>query len=92
MELKKVKEDDKTLLLECKGESYTLTNLIRDELWEDKSVAEAAQVKEHPYLAEPKVFVKVSRGEPLTALEKTNDRLLDQVKEFREKFKTALKK
>ena len=92
MELKAVKQDEKTLMLEIKGETIALTNLVRQELWNDKSVDEAAQIKEHPYLAEPKIFVKVDRGAPVTALEKASERIESQLNEFREKFKTALKK
>jgi DNA-directed RNA polymerase subunit L len=92
MELEKVKEDEKTLILEVKGETVGFTNLIRKELWADKSVGEAAQIKEHPYLTEPKVFVKVSRGKPVNALKKASDRVIGQLNEFREKFKAALKK
>ena len=92
MELKVVKEDEKTLSVELKGETVSLTNLIRKELWSDKNVVEAAQIKEHPYLAEPKVFVKVSRGSPKTALKKASDRIASQLTEFREKFKSGLKR
>lgn len=92
MELKKVKEDEKTLLVEAKGESFTLTNTIREYLWEDKSVAEAAQVKEHPYLSEPKIFLKTSKGSPLSALEKASDKVIEISKDFKQKFKEALKK
>lgn len=92
MELKVVKQDEKTLIVEVKGETFTLTNLVRESLWEDKSVSEAAQIKEHPYLAEPKIFVNVSRGSPKVALEKSSERLIEQTKEFGEKFKKELKK
>lgn len=92
MELNVVKEDEKTLSLELKGETVALTNLIRKELWSDKNVVESAQIKEHPYLAEPKVFVKVSRGSPKNALKKASDRIESQLNEFRTKFKSALKK
>ena len=92
MELNVVKEDGKTLSLELKGETIALSNLIRKELWSDKNVVESAQIKEHPYLAEPKVFVKVSRGSPKTALKKASDRIESQLNEFRTKFKSALKK
>lgn len=91
MKLRKVKEDEKTLLLELGGESFTLTNVLREELWEDKNISEAAQIKEHPYLSEPKIWIKVYRGSPLTALEKAINRVIKQTEEFREKFKKALK-
>jgi DNA-directed RNA polymerase subunit L len=92
MDLKVVREDEKTLILEMKGESTSFANLLREELWNDKSVSEAAHIKEHPYLSEPKVFIKVNRGSPRTALEKAATRIEDQVKEFKEEFKRALKK
>ena len=62
------------------------------ELWNDKSVSESAFIKEHPYLAEPKVFVKTEKSEPKIALEKAAQRIADQAKEFKEEFKKALKK
>ncbi|MEM5794048.1 MAG: DNA-directed RNA polymerase subunit L [Candidatus Aenigmatarchaeota archaeon] len=92
MELRVIKKDEKTLELEVRGETYTLTNLLREELWNDKSVIESAQIKEHPYLSEPKIFVKVSRGSPETALEKACDRLISKLEELKEEFKKALKK
>jgi len=92
MELKVVKQDDKTLVLEVPGETVTVTNVLRGELWEDKNVREAAQIKEHPYLAEPKIFVKTSRGKPQTALKKATDRIIKQTEEFAAEFKKSLKK
>lgn len=92
MQLKVVKEDDSKLILEVKDETIGFVNLLRDELWKDKAVSEATYIKEHPYLAEPKVFVKVNRGSPRTALEKAAVRIEDQAKEFREEFKRSLKK
>jgi DNA-directed RNA polymerase subunit L len=91
MEIKVLKNDEKSILLELKGETFTLTNIIRDELWQDKNVSEAAQIKEHPYLSEPKIYVKTSKGLPITALKKASDRIIKQTKEFREEFKKALK-
>ncbi|MEM7821557.1 MAG: RpoL/Rpb11 RNA polymerase subunit family protein [Candidatus Aenigmatarchaeota archaeon] len=91
MELKKVKEEEKTIVLEMVGESLTLANLIREDLWKDENVTEAAYIKEHPYLSEPKIFVKVNRGNPINALEKACNRIISQLNEFREKFKEALK-
>jgi len=92
MEVKIVRNEDNTLILELSGESVTLTNLLRDELWNDKNISEAAQMKEHPYLSEPKIFVKTSRGKPAMALKKASKRLMNQLNEFREEFKKALKK
>jgi DNA-directed RNA polymerase subunit L len=91
MELKIIKEDERTLFIETVGETYTLTNTIREELWKDKNVSEAADVKEHPYLSQPKIFVRVTKGSPREALEKAAERIAEKAREFGEKFKKALK-
>jgi DNA-directed RNA polymerase subunit L len=91
MELKVVKAEDKKLLLELAGESLTITNLLREKLWEDKNVSEAAQIKEHPYLSEPKIWVVVKRGSPLRALDKATNRALDDLEKLKKEFKEKLK-
>ena len=91
MDLKVVKKEDNTLILEVLGETVTVTNVLRGELWEDKNVREAAQIKEHPYLSEPKVFVMTSRGKPETALNKAADRIIKQTEDFSDKFTKSSK-
>jgi DNA-directed RNA polymerase subunit L len=92
MEVKVLEQDEKKLVLEVAGETITLTNLLREELWNDSGISEAAHIKEHPYLSEPKIFVKSSRGNPVLALKKASKRLVGHVEEFREEFKKSLKK
>ena len=92
MELSVIEQDEKRLILEVKDESTSFANMLRAELWNDKSVSEAAHIKEHPYLGQPKILVKTERGSPKVALEKASVRVLDKAKEFQEEFKRALKK
>ncbi|MDI6806868.1 MAG: RpoL/Rpb11 RNA polymerase subunit family protein [Candidatus Aenigmarchaeota archaeon] len=91
MELRVIKKDEKELLLETRGETVTLTNLLRDELWNRSNVIEAAQIKEHPYLAEPKIFLKVSSGSPQKTLELVAKKLGKRARQFKELFKAAVK-
>lgn len=92
MELNVVDEKEKSLIIEVKGETVTITNLLSKELWNDSSVVESASIKEHPYLGEHKILVKTNRGSPRTALEKAATRITDQVEDFRQSFKRSLKK
>ncbi|MCD6371627.1 MAG: DNA-directed RNA polymerase subunit L [Candidatus Aenigmarchaeota archaeon] len=91
MELNIVRKDDKSLLLEVKGESFTLTTPIKEKLWEDDNVIEVADMKEHPYLEEPKIWVKVEKGSPLTALSRAASKLEKDLEKLEEAFKKALK-
>jgi len=92
MEFRVLKQDPNTIFLEVGKETVTITNLIREELWEEKNISEAASVKEHPYLEEPKIWLKTSRGSPVTTLDQTCERILLEIQEFRQKFKEASKK
>jgi len=90
MELNVVKKTDDTLMVECRGETVTLTEALREYLWDVGGVVEAAQIKEHPYLSEPKIFVK-SEKDPKEALEKAAEKILDDIEAFKREFKNALK-
>jgi DNA-directed RNA polymerase subunit L len=91
MEVNAIKKDSNLLKIELKGESIGFANLIKEELWNDKSVDEAACIKEHPYMAEPKVHVKTKRKEPKDVLEDAAKRVQVQLKELEGEFKRALK-
>jgi len=93
MELNKIKEDANIIEIELKGESVSFANLIKEELWNDKNVGEAAYMKEHPYMAEPKIYVKMkgARFNSRVALDRTVKRLQVKLKDLRKEFKRALK-
>lgn len=92
MELKTIKRDTNLLEVEFKGESFGFVNLIKEELWEDENVDEAACIKEHPYMAEPKLYVKMKgKKTPEVALEKAIKRVQVKVKELNGEFERALK-
>ncbi len=83
MEVKSVKEESDTLLVELKGDTIGFANLIREELWNDENVSEAASFKEHPYMAEPKIFVKMKgRTKPEKALKDAASRIQSKLKEL----------
>ena len=92
MELKKLKSGSGLLELEIKGEDVGFTNLIKEELWNDKQVSEAAQIKEHPYMAEPKIYLKMKgKTDPKVALKNAQKRLVVKLKDLKGEFQRALK-
>ncbi len=92
MEVKKIKDENGVLMLELERESKSFTNLLREELWNDKNVSEAAAIKEHPYMAQPKLFLKMEgKNKPEKALNDTAKRIEVKVKDLEEEFKRALK-
>lgn len=92
MELNKIKEDSNMIEVELKGESVSFANLIKEELWNDENVDEAAYVKEHPYMAEPKIYVKMKgKASPRVALERALKRLEVKLKDLEKELKNSFK-
>lgn len=90
MEVSLLKKEKDSLMIELKGSTTTFTNLISDELWENKDVKEATTIKEHLYLVEPKIFVRAN--DPKKALLTAAKQIQNNVKELEKDFEIANKK
>lgn len=66
--------------------------MVKDKLWEDSSIKEAASIMDHPYLSKPRILLETSRGSPQAALEKAAEKLEAEAKELKDKLKESLKK
>ncbi len=84
MEVKPIKQDKNMLLVEVKGDTIGFANLVREELWNNKEVEEASSIKEHPYLAEPKIYVKTKGEKPKKVLQDAATSLQTKVRELKE--------
>ena len=83
-------EDTKTRLkFELKGESHTLCNILRKELWGDKDLIAAAYHLEHPMIGHP-TFIIEHKKDAKKAIQSALSRLTKQTEEFREKFKKLI--
>ena len=92
MEVKKIKEKDSTWVLELEGESKTFANLIREELWNSDGVVEAAAIQEHPYMDQPKLFLKMEgRYSHTKALEDSAKRVEVKLEGLKKEFSRTLK-
>jgi len=92
MELNVTKKDDNSKVIEIRGESFTFVNLIEEQLWESKNIDEAACIKEHPYMTEPKLFVKMKgKQSPEVEIIKAIKVIQTQLSELKKEFNTALK-
>ncbi|MEM5874986.1 MAG: RpoL/Rpb11 RNA polymerase subunit family protein [Candidatus Aenigmatarchaeota archaeon] len=90
MEIVKIKGNEKEALFELRGETFTLASLLEEELWENKNVLEAASFREHPYLSEVKLWVKVDKGNVKEALVKAAESIIEKIGEIRKNIKNKL--
>jgi len=88
MNLKILEDEKNKLKIEVAGETPTLTQLIATQVW--KEGGEAAAIKEHPFMEEPKIVVLGSN--PRKLLEKSIIALEEQCDEVKEQMQRALKK
>lgn len=90
MEVKVLKEEKNVLLVELVGENETFANLLREELWNVRGVVEAAYIREHPELSQPKLWIKTEGINAREALKIAIDNLIKKLKDLKEKYKKAL--
>jgi len=92
MEAKVVKQDKDMVLIELKGDSIGFANLLREELWNHKETEEAASMKDHPYMAEPKLYLKTKGEKPKKVLLDAAKSLKTKVMEIKKEFDMETKK
>ena len=83
MELNIIEDKKDKLIFEIKGESHTLANAIRKELWNDEHVKSAAYAIEHPLIEIPRFIVETDGADPkktLVAAAKRVQKDLEKVK------------
>ncbi|MDD5649935.1 MAG: DNA-directed RNA polymerase subunit L [Candidatus Nanoarchaeia archaeon] len=86
MEIKVLEQEKNKLKIEIKGETHTLCNAIRNELWEGKSVEVAGYQIEHPMVSSPVLFVETEKEDPKKALMNAASSLKKKTAELRKQL------
>jgi DNA-directed RNA polymerase subunit L len=86
MELKVVEEKEKELTVSVVGVDDTLMHPLLAELLKNEKVAEAKYLKGHPELDVPSVYIKVTSGDPKTALKKAAENVNKEFTDLKSKI------
>ncbi len=89
MELKILKDEKDMLQAEVVGEDTTFINLLKEELYEDKSVKSAAYIIEHPLTSNPQIIVRTKGKSPKKVLKDAVERIEKKASDFEAQFKKA---
>ena len=73
------------LILEISGETHTLLNIIKDELWNDPNVKISGYNIEHPLTSEPRLIVQTSSEDALEAVKEAVKRVKKNFDQFQKK-------
>ena len=82
MKLKILEEEKNKLKIEVIGETHTLCNVIRNELWENKSIDVAGYHIEHPMVSSPVLFIETEKEAPKKALMNAASSLKKKISEL----------
>ena len=69
MEIKILEEKKNRIVFELPGQSHTLPNALRKELWNDSHVKNAAYAIEHPLIGCPKFVLETDGADPKKTLQ-----------------------
>jgi len=87
MEVKVDKKDKHLVEITLIGEDVGMAQAIREHLIDDEDVDFAGVVKEHPEVADPKLVLKVKKGDPLTMVAKAAGKVAKAAAELKKKLK-----
>ncbi len=82
MEIKTTSTDKKSLTIEVIGESETIINPIIQKLLDDEHVDYAECITEHPLLANPKIFVRMKKGDAKDAVKRAVKAITKDIDDF----------
>jgi DNA-directed RNA polymerase subunit L len=86
MKLKTIKKTTKELELEVDGETETLLNPITEILVQNPDVEYAAYFTDHPESRKRRLYLRVTKGNPIDILGKSVKQLEDEMKNFTKTF------
>jgi len=89
MEVKIIEDSGSKAIIEIEGETNTIPNLLKKELWNDKNVKVSGYNIENPLISKPRLVVEVSKGKAMDAVREAAKRAKDEIAKFKKAFEKA---
>lgn len=91
MEVRILTNEKNVLEMELKGADQSLAQLLAEKIGGEKDVEFASSKVEHPLLGEPKLYVRMKKGEPAKLVLEKLDEIKKEVADFRAQFRDIVK-
>jgi len=91
MEVKILVNEKNTLEMELTGVDQSLAQHLAEKLNEEKDVEFASYKVEHPLVGNPKLYVRVKKGEPAKIVLEKLDEMKKELLGFKEQFSEIVK-
>jgi len=92
MQVEKLEKSADSILISIKGIDEGLLHAFKERLGKDKSVTLANYFKNHPFLNDPELLVKISSGKPQSALKRTAKAMANDYAKMKKLFLKACAK
>lgn len=89
MEIKILEEKKNRIVFELPGQSHTMPNALRKELWNDDHVKTAAYAIEHPLVGQPRFILETDGADPKKTLKAAAKKVIKQLEKLKEEAKKA---
>jgi DNA-directed RNA polymerase subunit L len=89
MDIKVLESKKDKLVVEVRGETHTLLNLLREKAWK-AGATQASYMIEHPQQSQPKLIVRAK--DPKKVLKDAAQLVADEAKAFDREFSRAMKR
>jgi DNA-directed RNA polymerase subunit L len=86
MNINVLEEKKNKIIFEVDGVSHGFCNLLKSELWEDKTVKVATYAIRHPLVGKPKFIVETDGAEPKKVLTSATQRVQKTLEKFEKEF------
>jgi DNA-directed RNA polymerase subunit L len=91
MEIKILEQSKNRLVIDVEGESHTLCNALKKELWNESHVKIAAYDIKHPLIGVPHIIIETDGEDPKKVLISAAKKLGKKADDFAKLAKKALK-
>jgi DNA-directed RNA polymerase subunit L len=91
MEINVLEESKNKLVVEIKGESHSLCNALKCELWKGKGIKLAGYNISHPLVGTPKIIIETESGNPKQLLADAAKSVKKDAEAFLKAFEKAAK-
>ena len=82
---------DNVLELELGGVDHSLAQFLAEKIGEDKDVEFASYKLEHPIVAEPKLYVRMKKGDAMKLVLEKLEEVKKEVTDFKTQFASIVK-
>lgn len=91
MEMNILEEKKGKLVFELSGASHTICNILKKEMWKDKSIKNVGYAIKHPLVGKPEFVIETDGADPKKVVTNACQKIGKEMDKFSAEFKKGVK-